>query len=401
MSTKSVTMDDLLAGVSTLARLSLGDIVEGTVLSTKKHEIWVDLGENGIGMVARREIGFGADEMKPGDAVTSSVLEPEMPDGTVLLSLRKAVKDRGWDELIRLGESKETIEVAPYDANRGGLLVELEGIRGFLPVSQLSAEHYPRVSGADKDEILTKLHSLVKRPLKLCILDIDRKQNKLIFSEKEAVREDVQKRLGALKEGDVVEAMVTGVVDFGVFVNVNGIEGLIHISEISWDRVENPADYVKPGDQVKAKIIAIDRDRLSLSLKQTQEDPWLKEVDGYKVGDVVDGTVTRITPFGAFIQLSPAIEALVHVSELSDDSSADPEEIFKLRETKKFTILAIDKDNRKISLSLKSTPKDKAAPKTPAKKVPAAKAVADKPVAKTVANPIRAKTSNGTKPKKS
>lgn len=350
-------MDELLAPEGTAAPLNAGDIVEGKVLTVHKHEVWVDLDVHGVGLVVRREIGFGRDEMKEGDAVSASVIDPELPEGYALLSLRKAVKDRGWDELIRLHQSGEIVEVAPYDANRGGLLIELEGIRGFLPVSQLSAEHYPRVAGADKDEILQKLHALVKKPLRVRILDIDRKQNKLIFSEKEAVREDMQKRLEELKEGDVVKGVITGVVDFGAFVNVNGIEGLIHISEISWDRVENPADYVKPGDQVEAKIIAIDRDRLSLSLKQMQEDPWAKEVEKYKVGDVVDGTVTRITPFGAFIQLSPSIEALVHVSELSDDSSASPEEIFKLHETKKFTILAIDKDARKISLSLKETKK--------------------------------------------
>lgn len=350
---QAVTMDDLLSDQTTLNPLNTGDIIEGTVLSVRKHEVWIDLGEHGVGLVVRREIGFGRDELHEGDSVTASVIDPELPEGYALMSLRKAVKDRGWDELIRLQTSGEIVEVAAYDANRGGLLMELEGIRGFLPVSQLSAEHYPRVAGADKDEILVKLHALVKKPLRVRILDLDRRQNKLIFSEKEAVREDMQKRLEGLKEGDVVTGVVTGVVDFGAFVNVNGIEGLIHISEISWDRVENPADYLKPGDSVEVKVIAIDRDRLSLSLKQMLEDPWVKEVENYHLGDVVDGVVTRITPFGAFVQLSPAIEALVHVSELSDDSSANPEEIFKLHETKQFTILAIDNDARKISLSLK------------------------------------------------
>jgi small subunit ribosomal protein S1 len=361
--TKTVTMDDLLAAEGAVAPLTTGDIVEGTIMSVRKHEVWVDMGERGIGLVVRREIGFAHDDLKEGDAISASVIEPDLPEGYSLLSLRKAVKDRGWDELIRLSQTGDVVEVSAYDANRGGLLIELEGIRGFLPVSQLSAEHYPRVAGADKDEILQKLHGLVRAPLKVRILDLDRKQNKLIFSEKEAIREDVQKRLGELKEGDVVKGVVTGVVDFGAFVNVSGIEGLIHISEISWDRVENPADYLKPGDMVEAKIIAIDRDRLSLSLKQIQEDPWIKAVDSYKVGDAVDGVVTRITPFGAFVQLSPAVEALVHVSELSDGANVDPEEVFKLHETKQFTIIAIDKDARKISLSLKSAAKRTAAKK--------------------------------------
>jgi len=162
----------------------------------------------------------------------------------------------------------------------------------------------------------------------------------------------MQDRLKELSEGDVVTGTVTGVVDFGAFINVNGIEGLIHISEISWDRVENPSDYMKVGDEVEAKVIKIDDDRLSLSLKQTKDDPWLEEIKGYKVGSKVEGKVTRITPFGAFIQISSAVEALVHISELGEsDDTADPEKLFKLNETKTFKIINIDKDSRKISLS--------------------------------------------------
>jgi ribosomal protein S1 len=220
-------------------------------------------------------------------------------------------------------------------------------------VSQLAAENYPRVAGADKDEILQRLNSLTKKVLKVRILDISRKENKLIFSEKEAVRDDMQEHFEKLSVGDAVKGTITGVVDFGAFVNVSGIEGLVHISEISWDRVENPSDYVKVGDQIEAKIIAIDKDRLSLSLKQMSDDPWIKEVKKYKKGDHVKGKVTRITPFGAFVQISPAVEALVHISELGDDDGVDPEEVFKLNETKEFTILDIDEDGRKIALSLK------------------------------------------------
>jgi small subunit ribosomal protein S1 len=163
----------------------------------------------------------------------------------------------------------------------------------------------------------------------------------------------MQARFAELKVGDEVEGVVTGVIDFGAFMNVDGIEGLIHISEISWERVENPRDYVKVGETVKAKIIAIDKDRLSLSLKQMQEDPWLKEVKAFKSGEMVEGKITRITPFGAFVQLSPSVEALVHVSEMSDDDNVDPEKIFQLNEKKQFKVLDIDVEARKISLSLK------------------------------------------------
>lgn len=352
MSKSELTMDELLAS-SDITQLKTGDVIEGVVSSVRKHEIWIDLGANGVGVVMRREIGHGQ-TLEEGQTVVTSVVDPELDEGHALLSMRRAAKDRGWDELQRAFENQEILEIQAYDANRGGLLIELEGIRGFLPVSQLAAGHYPRVSGADKDEILQKLNQLTSKKLRVRILDISRKDNKLIFSEKEAVKDDMQARFAELKIGDVVKGVVTGVIDFGAFVNVDGIEGLIHISEISWERVEDPRDYIKNGDQVEAKIIAIDKDRLSLSLKQMQEDPWLHEVKAFKKDELVEGKVTRITPFGAFVQLSPSVEALVHVSEMSDDEGVDPEKIFQLNEKKKFKVIDIDTEGRKIALSLKN-----------------------------------------------
>ncbi|HEX8390139.1 MAG TPA: S1 RNA-binding domain-containing protein [Candidatus Saccharimonadales bacterium] len=346
----AITMDELLAD-NTVAGLTAGEITTGTIMSVRKHEVLIDLGPLGIGFVPRREIGFGQ-KLEEGTEVTASIVDTELENGYALLSLRKAAKDRGWDEVQRMVDDADTIEVTAYDANRGGLLIELEGVRGFLPVSQLSAEHYPRVGSNDKDEILQRLSALVSKPIRVRILDADRKTNKLIFSEKEAIKEGLAERFAQLKVGDTVKGVVTGVVDFGAFVNVEGIEGLIHISEISWERVNNPSDYVHVGDRVDAKIIAIDKDRLSLSLKQLQADPWLSEVEAFSRGSTVDGTVTRITPFGAFVQISPAVEALVHVSELGD-GGGDPEKVFKLNERKSFKVLDIDKDSRKISLSLK------------------------------------------------
>lgn len=358
MADAKITMDDLLtqAGDS-VKQLTVGETVDGTVLSVKKHEILIDLGPLGVGLVPRREVSLSKN-YNVGDSVIASVIDTELEDGYSLLSLRKAAKDRGWDEVMAKLESGEIITVVPYDANRGGLLVEYEGIRGFLPVSQLSAEHYPRVGSSDKDEILQRLNSLVKKDIKARILDADRKANKLIFSEKEAVKEGLAERFQKLAIGDTVTGVVTGVVDFGVFVNVEGIEGLIHISEISWERVNNPSDYVKVGQTIEAKIIAIDKERLSLSKKQLTKDPWLDEVEQFKPGEKVEGTVTRITPFGAFVQLSPAVEALVHVSELGGDGT-DPEKVFTLNERKEFTVLDIDKENRKISLSLGKSSKKK------------------------------------------
>ncbi len=352
MATAALTMDDLLAGGDAgVKQLTAGEVTTGTVLSLRKHEVLIDLGPQGVGFVPRREVGFSR-SLKEGDEVTASVVDTELDNGYSLLSLRKAAKDRGWEEVAAKQESGEIIEVAPYDANRGGLLVEYEGVRGFLPVSQLSAEHYPRVGSSDKDEILQRLNSLIGQDLKVRILDSDRKANKLIFSEKEAIKDGLADRLSSLKVGDTVKGVVTGVVDYGAFVNVEGIEGLVHISEISWERVNNPGDYLKVGQTIEAKIISIDKDRLSLSIKQLTQDPWLDEVEQFTPGSDVEGTVTRITPFGAFVQISPAVEALVHVSELGGGDNADPEKVFTLNERKAFTVLEVDKENRKISLSL-------------------------------------------------
>jgi small subunit ribosomal protein S1 len=226
---KKLSFDDLLNG-SSAGHLVVGDTVDGKVLTVRKNEVLVDLGALGVGYVPRREIGFGK-KLEVGDEVSASVVDTELDSGYALLSLRKAAKDKGWDDVQKVVEEGGNIEVTPYDANRGGLLIEYEGVRGFMPVSQLSAEHYPRVT--DKDEILARLNALVGKPMTVQVLDFDKKANKLIFSEKEAIKDGLNERFESLKIGDVVKGTVTGVVDFGAFVTVDGIEGLIHISEIS------------------------------------------------------------------------------------------------------------------------------------------------------------------------
>ena len=194
MAKATVTMDDLLQGADDSAQqLVVGETITGTVLSVRKHEILIDLGAQGVGVVPRREVGFSR-QLKEGDEVTASIVDTEMDNGSSLLSLRKAAKDKGWEEATAKMAAEEVVEVEAYDANRGGLLIELEGVRGFLPVSQLSAEHYPRVGSADKDEILQRLNALVGQPMKVRILDSDRKANKLIFSEKEAIKDGLAER---------------------------------------------------------------------------------------------------------------------------------------------------------------------------------------------------------------
>ncbi len=350
---QTITMEELLAQADTKV-LAAGDIIDGTILSVDKHEVWLDLGVHGTGVVLGREIEQAAQSLQPDETISASVLDPETPEGYVVLSLRKVAKEKGWEALEAHYEAGEVFGIVPFDANRGGLLVEVEGIRGFLPVSQLSAENYPRVSGADKDEILHRLNQLVGQTLMVRVLDIDRKQNKLIVSEKAARRELTEDKISTIAVGDTINGIATGIVDYGIFVNVDGVEGMVHISEIAWDRVDSPSSYVKVGDAIQAKVIAIDQDKLSLSIKQLSADPWIKESEQFSVGDSVEGTVNRITPFGAFVQVTPVIEALVHISELSEEHVTDPNELVKVGEKKNFRIIAIDPAQHKLSLSLKA-----------------------------------------------
>jgi len=352
MSANQPDMAELLASAE-ITPLQKNDTVEGIIISHDKHEVWLDLGMQGTGLVVGRELEQVAKELKEGDSMSASVLETESPEGYAILSLRKFSREKGWEVLEERAKTKESFGIVPFDANKGGLLIEVEGVRGFLPVSQLSSENYPRVTGADKDEILQRLNQLIGRTLMVRILDLDRSQNKLIVSEKEAQREFTEGKISNLKVGEKVKGIATGVVDFGVFLNVDGVEGLIHISEIAWDRVDNPSKYVKVGQEIEAIIIAIDQDKLSLSIKQLSADPWTEEIANYTEGDEVEGTVTRITPFGAFVQVSPIIEALVHISELSDKHVSDPNTLVSVGEKKKFRIIGIDKNQHKLSLSLK------------------------------------------------
>lgn len=355
--TTDMTMEELLA-TAPVETMTVGDVIEGTVIAAEKHEVWLDLGARGTGLVVGREIEHSQD-INPGDIISASVLDPEDDKGYAILSLKKVAKEKGWESLEERFGKGEVFGVSAFDANKGGLLIEVDGIRGFLPVSQLSAENYPRVSGADKDEILHRLNGLVGKQLQVRVLDINRRDNKLILSEKAARREDTESKVSKMTVGDTVTGVATGVVDFGIFVNVDGVEGLVHISEIAWDRVDNPSSYVKVGDKVEAKIISIDRDKLSLSMKQLSPDPWLRDAAKYKVGEAVEGKITRITPFGAFVQVTPAIEALVHISELSDAHVEDPNTLVKLGESKTFRIIAIDAEAHKLSLSLKSPRQEK------------------------------------------
>jgi len=333
----------------------VGSTVEGTIIYLGRTVVLLDLEGRGLGMVFGRELGedYSKAKYKLGDKVLAQVLELEDEEGRVILSLRRVGKERVWRQLEQHFQKGDTLSLKVVEANKGGLLLAMGEIKGFLPVSQLSAKHYPRVEGGDKDKILSQLSKLIGSVLNVKILDLDQKTNKLIFSEKDALLSN-DEILSKYKIGERVKGKVTGIVDFGAFVNLGEIEGLVHISEISWDKVENISDYLKVGDEVEVMVIGSEGGKISLSLKRLTEDPWQKKASKYKVGDEVEGEVTKITPFGAFVRLKEGLEGLVHISEISLDHVENPEDVLKVSEKYKFKIISIDPQSHKIALSLKA-----------------------------------------------
>jgi small subunit ribosomal protein S1 len=334
----------------------VGEIVEGKIIGTGKSSIYVDLGNKGAGIIYGREFYAAKDELKNlkvGDKIFAKIVDLENEEGYIELSLAEAGKELGWEELREKKEKDLTITVKVLGANKGGLIAEVEGLRGFLPVSQLTPEHYPRVEGADKAKILSRLQKLIGQNIEVKILDLNPKKEVLIFSEKATETEKIKEILKKYKVGDVVEGEITGIVDFGVFIKFGKepMEGLIHISELDWQLIEDPADIVQAGQKVKAKIIEITEDgRVSLSLKALKKDPWENIEEKYKKEDVVMGKITKFNPFGAFVEVEPKIQGLAHISEFGTRSKM--EEKLKIGETYKFKVLQIDPREHKMTLKL-------------------------------------------------
>ncbi len=354
---KAQSMEDLLSTGAEIRVLKVGDMVEGTLLSVGKNEVYIDIEGIGIGVVRGRELyddQATLASLKVGDTILASVVESENKDGNIELSLRQAGHERVWQALKAKMESAEIVSTKILGANKGGLMVEINGVLGFLPVSQLNLEHYPRVEDGDKQKILSALQSYVGQLFAVQIITADPEEEKLIVSEKAVFEKETEGRLAQLKMNDVITGMVTGVVDFGIFVKFGDLEGLAHISELAWQRVENPKDLFRVGQEVQAKIIAIDKGRVSLSIKQLQPDPWLEAVKQYKIGQVVEGKVTKIMPFGVFVELSPQIQGLAHLAELSHDAIKDPESVLKVGEMKAFKIISIEPADHRLGLSLKA-----------------------------------------------
>lgn len=376
-------MEQLLQDHLDIALPATGALVPGTVISAVNSEVHVDLNGIASGVVRGPELedesGMFTD-LRPGDEVMVTVLDIENELGLMELSFREAGHKKAWDELERQFKEKEVVQGEVVDANKGGLIIRLGGVTGFLPVSQLTVEHYPRVEGANKAKILERLKTYIGEAFTVRILDLDETENKLIFSEK-AAREDEQSALlEKYNVGDEIEGIVTGVVDFGAFVEFSeGLEGLVHISELAWQRIDDPRDIISVGDSVKAQIISIDNGKISLSIRRLQNDPWKDVAAKYNVGDVIEGTVLKINPFGAFVELDKDIHGLAHISELSDKKIKSPEEVLKIGEVTKFKIVSIEPDKHRLGLSLKQMNATAAPAATPEKSEDAAEEKAEAP----------------------
>ncbi|MBN2096762.1 S1 RNA-binding domain-containing protein [Candidatus Peregrinibacteria bacterium] len=379
---EKLTMEDLLSQSEAFEKPKLGSVVTGHVVSLRKNHVVVDLNGVAVGMISGVETHDSADTMKDlvvGDEVKAVVVEDENEDGMVVLSLRKASQANAWDRFEKAYKDGEIVEITVNEANKGGLLLDVDGIKGFIPVSQLAPVHYPRVDGADASQILIRLKKLVGQKFNVKVINIDRASGKMILSERAAIQDQSSAALNQLNVGDVVAGTVSGVVKFGIFVAFNGLEGLVHISEIAWGHVSNPHQYAKVGDKVDVQIIGIEKNKLSLSMKRLIPDPWEEIAAKYPIGGKVKGVINRFSQFGAFVQLEDDINGLIHLSEISDQKVEDPREFLSIGDEAEAIVINIDRDEHRIGLSLKQAGGAKA--KKPKKKA------AEEPVPGTAAEP--------------
>lgn len=346
-------MKQLLEENDLLKPAKVGEVIEGKVVGKGRSSIFLDLGPIGTGIIYGKEFYDAKDKLKNlkmGDKIFTKVIDLEGEQGFIELSVSGASRELAFETLKKDKEKGELIKVKILGANKGGLVTEVSGISAFLPVSQLSSEHYPKVEGGEKSKILKELQKFIGQELEVKILDLFEKSDQIILSEKAKDLEKTKEKLKSYKIGDEVGGEITGVTDFGAFMRFSDdLEGLIHISELDWKIIEDPTESVKTGDKVKAKIIEISDDRVWLSLKALKKDPWEGVEKKYKKGDEVLGKVTKFNPFGVFVQLDKEIQGLCHVSEFEGEKMED---ILKVGKKYKFQILSIDEKEHRMSLKL-------------------------------------------------
>jgi len=361
---KAMTMDDLVTDDAVVAFPAVGDVLKGIVIDVSPSAIYLDLGPIGTGIVLGKETKDGLamnTKMVIGDEATATLIDLENDEGYIELSIREASYEKAWEDLRNKMKNEDTVSTRILDANKGGLMVEVNGITGFLPVSQLSSQNYPRVDDGDRNKILELLKQLVNQELGVRILDADQDSEKLIVSEKAAQSEQERKVISELAKGEVINGEVSGVVDFGAFVKFqppgreegDQLEGLVHISELAWQLIDNPRELVKVGDAVEAKIIGIDDTRISLSMKALKRDPWSVITEKYTIGDVYEGTVDKINHFGAFVYLDSDIHGLAHVSEFQENFPGKKmEDMIAVGKQFNWKVLSIDAKEHRMGLVL-------------------------------------------------
>jgi small subunit ribosomal protein S1 len=336
---------------ATFAPFEEGEVVSGRVVRIDNDEVLVDIGYKSEGVIPSNELSIRKnvdphDEVELGEEVDALVLTKEDQDGRLIMSKKRARFEKAWRRIEAAAESGDPVEGTVIEVVKGGLIIDL-GVRGFLPASLVDIRRVPNLDEYMGTKIETK------------VIELNRSRNNVVLSRRavleEERKEQRQEILDQLQPGMIVEGQISNIVDFGAFVDLNGIDGLIHISELSWSHVNHPSEVINIGDTVQVKVLDIDRDRqrISLGLKQTQEDPWQRVVDTYNVGDELEGTVTKVVTFGAFVEILDGVEGLVHISELANHHVENPREVVQPGDDVKVRILEIDTERRRLSLSVK------------------------------------------------
>ncbi len=367
-------LGSLLESEFAFKALKYGDIVSGTVVRVGPREILIDIGAKSEGIVASKELeklsAEGFKKIHVGDQLLAFVLKPENRDGNVVLSLERAQMETDWRDAERMLKSGEAFEAQVAGFNKGGLIVRVGKVRGFVPIAQLDSVPQKKVETPTEESAPSNgmppvdLTPLVGKKLQFKIIEIDRPRNRLILSERAAMRDVRRSRKGellaTLKEGDVVSGTVTTITDFGVFVSLGDVDGLIHASELAWNKVSHPKDVSNVGDHVQAQVLSVDRERerVALSLKRLQPEPWTTVEERYKVGQLVNATITKLAQFGAFARLDDNIEGLIHISELTNRRINHPREAVREGQTLTLRVIRIDPARRRLGLSLKRVEED-------------------------------------------
>lgn len=343
-----------LAGIKNPPKV--GDLAEGTVIANVRGRVYIDLPPFGTGVIYGREYLAAREILKKvsiGDSVTAKVVETDSKHGYIELSLKEARQAMLWSEAEAAARERKPFDITVNEANKGGLIMEWQGIQGFLPASQLGTAHYPRVEDGDKDKILDELKKLVGQKLTVAVISVLPKEGKLIFSEKALTEKDRAQMVGKYTIGDEMDGVVTGAVDFGVFVKIeDGLEGLVHISEMDWALVENPRLRHKTGDAVKVKIIDIKDGKVSLSIKALKPNPWMDAEKHFKKGERVKGVVIKYNKYGALASIEEGVAGLVHISEFGGDEPKLRNSL-ELGKSYSFTITIFEPKEQRMTLSFK------------------------------------------------